>query len=137
MVAVEDVTAAVMGGAEAVVRHARRRLRKRRWSAPTTSTVSSPSSSPAEVTSRDENCSFCWWAMEVLFDGESNMYLHTGRNKFTRAHDIDIGCLVNFFYEGDNEMSVKVFDNESFRIHYHDNDSGGNNDDDGNEEDEG
>jgi hypothetical protein len=65
------------------------------------------------------------------------MYLHTGRNKFTRAHDIDIGCLVNFFYEGDNEMSVKVFDNESFRIHYHDNDSGGNNDDDGNEEDEG
>jgi hypothetical protein len=36
--------------------------------------------------------------------------------------------LVNFFYEGDNEMNVKGFDKESCRIHYH-NDSRDDNDD--------
>jgi hypothetical protein len=40
---------------------------------------------------------------------------------------------VNFFYEGDGEMGVKVFDHESLRIHYHGDDSS----DDGSEEDEG
>jgi hypothetical protein len=39
-----------------------------------------------------------------------------------------------FLYEGDCEMSVKVFDNESCRIHYHDDNFGDASDD---EEDEG
>jgi hypothetical protein len=39
---------------------------------------------------------------------------------------------VNLFYEGDNEMSVKVFDNKSCRIHYHNDEST-----DDSEEDEG
>jgi hypothetical protein len=43
---------------------------------------------------------------------------------------------VNFLYEDDDEMSVKVFDNEFCRIHYHDDDSGDDSDGD-NEEDEG
>jgi hypothetical protein len=51
----------------------------------------------------------------------------------SRDHDIEVGCLVNFFYKGDGEMSVKMFNKESCHIHYH-NDSGDDNDDDGSEE---
>jgi hypothetical protein len=47
------------------------------------------------------------------------MYLHTSWKKFARDHDVEVGCLVNYFYEGDVEMSIKVFDKESCRIHYH------------------
>jgi hypothetical protein len=47
---------------------------------------------------------------------------------------------VNFFYEGDGEISVKVFDNEYCRIHHHGDDCGddsGDPSDDSNEEDVG
>jgi hypothetical protein len=57
------------------------------------------------------------------------MYLHTGWKKFTHAYDVEVGCLVNFFYEGDGEPSVKVFDNYSCHTQYHGNDDS--------EEDEG
>ena len=33
--------------------------------------------------------------------------------------------MVHFFYEGDGNMIVKVFDDESCRVHYHGDDSGG------------
>jgi hypothetical protein len=61
--------------------------------------------------------------MEILFGGEGNMYLHTCFKKFVRAHDLEVGYLVNFLYEGDGEMNVKVFENESCHIHYHSDDS--------------
>jgi hypothetical protein len=61
---------------------------------------------PAAVTLREARCDFCRWTVEVLFNGESKMYLHNDWKKFTRDHDIEVGCLVNFFYEGDGEMSV-------------------------------
>jgi hypothetical protein len=69
--------------------------------------------------------------VEVLFDGKYKMYLHTSWKKFARVHDVEVGCMV-YFYEGNNEMSVKMFDNESCRIHYY---NDGN--DDVSEEDEG
>jgi hypothetical protein len=42
---------------------------------------------------------------------------------------MEVGCLVNFLYEGDNKLSVKVFDDESCHMHYHDDDSSNGNDD--------
>jgi hypothetical protein len=90
---------------------------------------------PTEVTLWEAICALC-----VDFGGlvrrEDKIYLHIVWKKFARNHDVNVSCLVNFFYEGDREMSVKVFDNESCRIHYHDNDLGDNNDDDINKEDD-
>jgi hypothetical protein len=43
-----------------------------------------------------------------VFDGEAKMYLHTDWKKFARADDIELNCLVNFIYEGNVKMSVKV-----------------------------
>jgi hypothetical protein len=33
---------------------------------------------PTGVTLRETSCGFCRWTVEVLFDGEAKMYLHTG-----------------------------------------------------------
>ena len=51
------------------------------------------------------------------------MYLHTGLEKFTRAHNLAAGCLLTFLYEGDGEMAVKVFGETACRRHYHIEDS--------------
>ena len=53
------------------------------------------------------------------------MFLQTGWEEFAREHNVEVGCLVHFFYEGDGNMIVKVFDDESCRVHYHGDDSGG------------
>jgi hypothetical protein len=54
------------------------------------------------------------------------MFLHTGWDKFARAHNLEVGCLMNFNWEGDDELKVKVFDDTSCRRHYHnDNNDGG------------
>jgi hypothetical protein len=68
-------------------------------------------------------------AREVSFDGQRKMYLHTGWEKFSRIHNMEVGCLVNFLYEGDDEMSVKVFNDESCCMHYHDDEYGDDSDD--------
>jgi hypothetical protein len=47
------------------------------------------------------------------------MYLHTGWEKFVRVHNLQAGCVLTFRYEGDDEMSVKVFDDTSYCRHYH------------------
>jgi hypothetical protein len=44
--------------------------------------------------------------------------------KFTHDHNLEVGYLVNFLYKGDSKMSVRVFDDKSCRMHYHDNNSG-------------
>jgi hypothetical protein len=46
----------------------------------------------AELTLRQASCGFCWWTVEVLFDGEGKMYLHIGWKKFARAHEVEVGC---------------------------------------------
>jgi hypothetical protein len=60
--------------------------------------------------------------VDVLFDGRGKIYLHIGWEKFTRFHDLQTGCVLTFSYQGDEEMSVKVFNGTSCRRHYHDDD---------------
>jgi peptide methionine sulfoxide reductase MsrB len=43
------------------------------------------------VTLREAGCGFCRWTVEVLFDKEEKMYLHTGWKKFARDHDVKVG----------------------------------------------
>jgi hypothetical protein len=45
--------------------------------------------------------------------------LHTGLDKFARAHNLEAVCLLTFLYEGYDEMIVKVFDKTSCRMQYH------------------
>src|SRR4051812_45819882 len=72
-----------------------------------------------ELRLREPNCGDCIWRVEVLLDGQGAMYLHTGWEKFARAHCVAPGCVLHFAYEGDGEMAVKVFDETSCRRHYH------------------
>ncbi|KAK1644539.1 hypothetical protein QYE76_062344 [Lolium multiflorum] len=74
---------------------------------------------PAELQLREACCNFCRWRVEVLFDGQGKMYLHTGWDKFARYLDLEPGCLLTFLYEGNGDMVVKVFDGTSCRRHYH------------------
>jgi hypothetical protein len=62
----------------------------------------------ASVTLREACCNFRRWMVEVLFNGEGKIYLHTAWKKFAHNHNIEVGCLVNFFYEGDDKMNVKA-----------------------------
>jgi hypothetical protein len=32
----------------------------------------------------------------VFFDWEGHIFLHTGWEKFARAHNLEVSCLVNF-----------------------------------------
>ncbi|XP_051229171.1 B3 domain-containing protein Os03g0212300-like [Lolium perenne] len=50
---------------------------------------------------------------------EGKMYMHTGWDKFARAHNLEVGCLLTFLYKGDGEMIIKVFDKISCRRYYH------------------
>jgi hypothetical protein len=59
-----------------------------------------------------------------LFDVQGKVYMHTGWDKFARAHNLEVGCLLIFLYEGDGEMIVKVFDKTSCPRHYHTDESG-------------
>ncbi|KAK1607388.1 hypothetical protein QYE76_031061 [Lolium multiflorum] len=68
---------------------------------------------------REAGCCFCRWPVDVLFGGRGKMYLHTSWEKFTRFHDLQAGCVLTFSYQGDEEMSVKLFDDTSCRRHYH------------------
>ena len=80
---------------------------------------------PAELYLREASCGVCRWTVEVWFDGQEKMWLASGWEEFAREHNVEEGCLVHFFYEGDWNMVVKVFDDESCRVHYHGDDSGG------------
>nr|XP_051210843.1 B3 domain-containing protein Os03g0212300-like [Lolium perenne] len=50
---------------------------------------------------------------------EGHMFLHTGWERFARAHNLEAGCLVNFKWEVDDELRVKVFNDTSCYRHYH------------------
>ncbi|KAK1627672.1 hypothetical protein QYE76_001987 [Lolium multiflorum] len=71
---------------------------------------------------REVGCGFCRWPVDVLFNGHGKMYLHTGWEKFACFLDLQAGCMLTFSYQGDEEMSVKVFDDTSCRRHYHSDD---------------
>jgi hypothetical protein len=74
---------------------------------------------------REASCGECQWPVEVLFDGERHTFLHTSSEKFSRAHSLEVGCLVNLKWDGDDELRVKVFDDTSYHRHYQDDISGG------------
>jgi hypothetical protein len=61
------------------------------------------------------------------------MYLDTSFDKFARDHNLEVRWLLHYLYEGDGDMSVRVFDDSSCRRHYHGDDSGeeSDNNDDG------
>ena len=84
---------------------------------------------PAEVYLREASCGLCRWAVEMWFDGQGGMFLSTGWEVFAREHNVDVGCLVHFFYEGNDNIIVKIFDDECCRVHYHGDDSGDGSDD--------
>lgn len=79
---------------------------------------------PAQLFLREASSGVCVWPVDVLFDGQGAMYLHTGWEKFARAHNLAAGCMLSFIYQGDGEMAVKVFDETACRRHYHTDDSG-------------
>ena len=79
---------------------------------------------PTQLQLREASCNFCRWPVEVLFDRQGKMYPHTGWEKFARAHNLAAGCLLTFLYEGDGEMTFKVFDKMSCHRNYHTEESG-------------
>jgi hypothetical protein len=58
-----------------------------------------------------------------MFDGQVKMYLNAGFEKFARAHNLKVGCMMHCLYKGDGNMSFMVFDYSSCRRHYHSDDS--------------
>jgi hypothetical protein len=60
---------------------------------------------------REASCGFCRWPVDVL--------LHTIWEKFVPVQNLQAGCVLTFRYEGDDKMSVMVFDDTSCRRHYH------------------
>ncbi|KAK1648477.1 hypothetical protein QYE76_066282 [Lolium multiflorum] len=77
---------------------------------------------PAKVYMRAADCGPRLWTVEVLFDGQGRMYLDKGWEKFAIAHGVDFGCYVHFKYEGDDVLTVKVFDGTMCRRYYYSDD---------------
>jgi hypothetical protein len=55
------------------------------------------------------NCGPLIWLMEVMFDGEGQMNLNKGWEKFARVQSVELGTFVHFKYEGDDVLPGKVF----------------------------
>ncbi|KAK1607230.1 hypothetical protein QYE76_030903 [Lolium multiflorum] len=77
---------------------------------------------PAKVYLRAADCGPRLWTVEVLFDGQGRMYLDKGWENFAIAHGVDFGCYVHFKYEGDDVLTVKVFDGTMCRRYYYSDD---------------
>ncbi|XP_044982484.1 B3 domain-containing protein Os03g0212300-like [Hordeum vulgare subsp. vulgare] len=62
------------------------------------------------------------WDVKVVLDADGHMYLGSGWEQFARAHDLRLGYFLEFSYDGDAVLTVKVFDVNMCRRHYkHDN----------------
>jgi hypothetical protein len=48
--------------------------------------------------------------MEVMFDGEFQMNLNKGWEKFACAQSVEVGAFLHFKYEGDDVLPGKVFE---------------------------
>ncbi|KAK1642194.1 hypothetical protein QYE76_059999 [Lolium multiflorum] len=77
---------------------------------------------PAKVYLRAAGCGPRLWTVEVLFDGQGRMYLDKVWENFAIAHGVDFGCYVHFKYEGDDVLTVKVFDGTMCRKYYYSDD---------------
>jgi hypothetical protein len=47
------------------------------------------------------------------------MYLDKGWENFAIAHGVDFGCFLHFKYEGDDVLTVNVFDGTMCRKYYY------------------
>ncbi|XBI25855.1 hypothetical protein VPH35_050697 [Triticum aestivum] len=64
------------------------------------------------------------WDVLVVFDGEGHMYLGPDWEHFACAHELQLGYLLVFRYDGDAMFIVKMFDNTMCRMYYqHDDDA--------------
>jgi hypothetical protein len=52
-------------------------------------------------------------------DAEDDMYLGRGWGAFARVHDLQLGYILIFKFNGVDEFSVKVYDNCKCRKTYH------------------
>ncbi|KAF7082883.1 hypothetical protein CFC21_086719 [Triticum aestivum] len=52
----------------------------------------------------------------VVFDGEVHMYLGTGWEHFSRAHELQLGHFLVFRYDGGAMFTVKMLDNTMCRM---------------------
>ncbi|KAK1670551.1 hypothetical protein QYE76_058710 [Lolium multiflorum] len=77
---------------------------------------------PAKVYLRAADCGPRLWTVEVLFDGQGRMYLDKSWENFAIAHGVDFGCFLHFKYEGDDVLTVKVFDGTMCRKYYYSDD---------------
>ncbi|XP_044961871.1 B3 domain-containing protein Os03g0212300-like [Hordeum vulgare subsp. vulgare] len=63
------------------------------------------------------------WDVLVVFDTNGHMYLWCEWEHFSRAHDLQLGHLLVFRYDGELVLTAKVFDGTMCRRHYqHDDD---------------
>ncbi|KAK1626380.1 hypothetical protein QYE76_000695 [Lolium multiflorum] len=77
---------------------------------------------PAKVYLRAADCGPRLWTVEVLFDGQGRMYLDKGWEKFAIAHGVDLGGRRHIKNEGDDVLTVKVFDGTMCRRYYYSDD---------------
>ena len=85
---------------------------------------------------RAADCGPRVWSVEVLFDGKGRMYLDKGWENFAIAHGVDVGCFIHFKHEGDDVLTVKVFDRTMCRKYYYMDDKNSNDEDTDDESDE-
>jgi hypothetical protein len=77
---------------------------------------------PAKVYLRVAKCGPRFWTVEVLFNRQDRMYLNKGWENFAIAHGVDFDYFLHFKYEGDDVLTVKVFDRTTCRKYYYTND---------------
>uniref|UniRef100_A0A453IPI8 TF-B3 domain-containing protein n=1 Tax=Aegilops tauschii subsp. strangulata TaxID=200361 RepID=A0A453IPI8_AEGTS len=58
------------------------------------------------------------WDVKVVLDADGHMYLGRGWEQFARAHDLRLGYILLFSFDGDAVLTVKVFDVSMCRRHY-------------------
>ena len=84
---------------------------------------------------RASDCGPRVWPVEVLFDGQGRMYLDKGWENFAITHGVELYNFVHFKYEGDDVLTVKVFDGTICRKYYYTDDENCNDDDEDTDED--
>ena len=77
---------------------------------------------PRQLKLREESGGRRRWDVDVHFDGEGRMYLARGWEQFASDHTLQAGHFLVFIYDGDNVLTVKVFNETLCRRHYHIND---------------
>jgi hypothetical protein len=74
---------------------------------------------PTEVGLRVAGCAQGTWPAQLYVDAADDMYLGRSWGAFARAHDLQLGYILIFKFNGVDEFSVKVYDNCNCRKIYH------------------